>query len=49
MDKIRVYGNAHDEENKELAIKKLNTDMTEFSNIAVEFYNRHPELKANNN
>ena len=49
MDKVRVYGKAHDEEKKELAIKKLNTDMTEFSNIAVEFYNRHPELKANNN
>ena len=45
MDKVRLYGNAHDEENRELAIKKLNSDMTDFSNIAIEFYNRHPELK----
>ena len=45
MDKIRIYGNAYDEEKREEAIRKLNTDMTEYSTIAVEFVNRHPELK----
>lgn len=47
MDNVRIYGNAHDEEKRNEAIKKLNIDMTEFSNISIEFVNRHPELKNN--
>ena len=47
MDNVRIYGNAHDEEKRNEAIKKLNVDMTEFSNISIEFVNRHPELKNN--
>ena len=46
MDDIRVYGNLYNEEKREEAIRKLNTDMTEFSNISIEFANRHPELKS---
>ena len=45
MDAIRIYGNAHDEEERSIAIKKLNADMTDFTNITIEFANRHPELK----
>ncbi len=48
MDNVRIYGNAHDEEKRNEAIKKLNDDMTEFSNISIEIANRHPELKNNN-
>ena len=45
MDNIRIYGNVHDEEKRNESIKKLNEDMTEFTNISVEFANRHPELR----
>lgn len=48
MEAIRIYGNAHDEEERDAAIKKLNADMTDFTNITMEFTNRHPELKSNN-
>ena len=47
MDNIRLFGNAHDEEKRNEAIKKLNEDMTRFSDISIEFYNRHSKLKEN--